>query len=346
MFNGLRLRSNIRRLAHKDPRKRASAAEALARLGNARAVRPLVSLLEREESEDVRNVATRALAGIGVPAVPALIDVLVNPRGHVRLAAAAALADLGEERLGACIRGDNDDFFRLGKSGDARVTRPLVNLLFSEDRELRDGAAKGLVRVGAPCVKPLIDDLGMYSLTTQKYAETILSSAWRPPPKAVPVRPAQTFRESVKEELARRWFGRVDTVKAVIAQIGRPAVKPLLEVLEDDLEELVCASVCAALSELGVPRYDVCVAALKSRSYALQKLAIDELGELGDKRAIEPLTVLHDRYNARFNGHYAEPHRLRVRPGSERQRKAREEERLQRIVFAAAHGALQRLWFA
>jgi HEAT repeat protein len=108
---------------------RASAARALAEIGDIRAVEPLIANLE-----DV-GTAAYALGQLGDPrAVEPLINTLGNKDWHVRRAAAHAL----------------------GQLGDPRAVEPLVAALNDGHKNVRVAAAEGLGKLGAPAVRPLI----------------------------------------------------------------------------------------------------------------------------------------------------------------------------------------------
>jgi hypothetical protein len=68
------------------------------------------------------------------------------------------------------------------------------------------------------------------------------------------------------------------------------------------------------------------------------------LGTLGDKRAIEPLSALYEQYHVQFDGQFGMADKPQGQRGIGPRDRAKEEERLQRMVFAAAHRALDRLW--
>jgi HEAT repeat protein len=93
-------------------------------------------------------------------AVEPLINALGDSDLIVRRAAAEALAALGESKWSAWIKGDNNDFSRLGKCGDPRAFEVLIKALVDPDRDVC-GAAAALGALGdARAVEPLIKVLG------------------------------------------------------------------------------------------------------------------------------------------------------------------------------------------
>ncbi|MDP7590040.1 MAG: HEAT repeat domain-containing protein [Candidatus Poseidoniia archaeon] len=133
-------------------RVREAAAEALGKIGDARAVKPLIKAL-RDVAFDVRLNAAFALGRIGEPAIESLIEALEDGNGLDREAAVEALKAMNT----------------LSNTGDARVVQPLIKLLEDKNRAARQGAAKVLGMIGdVRAVEPLgkvlsHDDTGYYA---------------------------------------------------------------------------------------------------------------------------------------------------------------------------------------
>ena len=62
---------------------------------------------------------------------------------EVRRAAAEALDALGESTWKTLVQGDDDDWSRLGASGDARAAAPLIMLLWDDDGHKRTDRCPG-----------------------------------------------------------------------------------------------------------------------------------------------------------------------------------------------------------
>ncbi len=133
-------------------RVREAAAEALGKIGDVRAVKPLIKAL-RDVAFDVRLNAAFALGRIGEPAIESLIEVLEDGNGLDREAAVEALKAMNT----------------LSNTGDARVVQPHIKLLEDKNRAARQGAAKVLGMIGdVRAVEPLgkvlsHDDAGYYA---------------------------------------------------------------------------------------------------------------------------------------------------------------------------------------
>jgi len=120
-----------------------SAAEALGHLGDARATEPLTALLN-ETQYDTLLAAIEALGKLNdVRAVQPLIEALVHDY-PARKAAVAALDRLGQPEWKEWVKGDENDFARLGESGDPRALAPLSKALKTGSEGSRKSAALAL----------------------------------------------------------------------------------------------------------------------------------------------------------------------------------------------------------
>jgi hypothetical protein len=99
--------SLIDALSDKEWRVRRAAAESLGRIGDPRAVEPLVATL-RFEDVDVRSAAVTALIRIGEPAVTALKDALRSEVPGVRRSAVKALRGIGTSRALSMLEEEKD----------------------------------------------------------------------------------------------------------------------------------------------------------------------------------------------------------------------------------------------
>lgn len=115
--------------AHNDPLVAAKARWALTRIGDPRAIPALVAHLGSGD-ETTRNGVTRDLASFGVPAVPSLVEALVNATTPVRRHAAEALCFMGPGAEGA--------------------TNALSEALDDPDGEVRVSAAMALFDLRTP----------------------------------------------------------------------------------------------------------------------------------------------------------------------------------------------------
>jgi len=236
-------------------RERAFAAELLGRVGNAKAVPALLETVAatRTEDADVREIALRALARIGDPRavgplvealkrsevwlVPRIADILTR---HGELVTDPMIAFLGDparhpaRAWAASI---------LGEIGAARAFPALVRALSDLDDEVRAKSASALGRIGdGRAVGYLLDHL--------------LSD----PAPFVRARIAHALGQFDQPEVIERlvralgdpaWWVRMRSVEA-LEQVGAQAEGPLLLALDDpDPEIRIRAAV--ALERLDVP---------------------------------------------------------------------------------------------
>ena len=236
-------------------RERAFAAELLGRVGNAKAVRALLDTVAatRTEDADVREIALRALARIGDPrAVAPLVEALRHSEVWLVPRIADILTRHGALSVDPMIAFLEDPARHparawaasiLGEVGAARAFPALVRALTDLDDEVRAKSASALGRIGdGRAVGYLLDHL--------------LSD----PAPFVRARIAQALGQFDQPEVVERlvralgdpaWWVRMRSVEA-LEQVGAQAEGPLLLALDDaDPEIRIRAAV--ALERLGVP---------------------------------------------------------------------------------------------
>lgn len=160
---------------------RGHAARALGRIGDSRAVEPLIAALT-DENSSVRRHAASALGHIGdTVAVEPLISALEDADSNVRLSAVTALGSIGDARaVDPLIFGLKDKKYyvrrnaaiALGEIGNPRAVKPLISALTMKDEsmQVRTYVAEALGKIGdARAVQSLI--------TTMKTAKRQLDNA-------------------------------------------------------------------------------------------------------------------------------------------------------------------------
>lgn len=159
----------IQQLNHGDVYVCMHAAKKLGDIGDARAVQPLISILNDEEA-GIR--AADALAQIGKPSVESIIVAMKSENPIARRNAAIALGKIGDNRgVNSLIHAlrDNDLIVRrnaaqaLGEIQDTSAVKPLINALSDKVPIVRRYAASALgeiedKRAVAPLTSALTDN--------------------------------------------------------------------------------------------------------------------------------------------------------------------------------------------
>ncbi len=137
--------------------RRVAAAQALAGLGEAAVLKPLIGALKDEEAL-VRSAVAAGLAQLGdAQAVSPLITVLKDHDRNVRVAVVSALGQLGSKRAVAPLLQlvfDREWEVRavvaeaLGRLGDRSALQAVTELLSDRDQEVRQNAVAAIGRVG------------------------------------------------------------------------------------------------------------------------------------------------------------------------------------------------------
>ena len=271
-----------------------ASAHALGELGDARAVEPLLAVVQDQQSPAAVAAAVEALGMIrdqravealgkfGDPrSVEPLIGALHDSSEWVRGAAAEALGMIGDPRAVDPLIGalhDNSDWVivraaeALGGIGDLRSVDPLIDALAFRcpltGYALRSGVADVLIHIGGPAVAPLIAALGRPSIDGRRAAaDTLDSLGWKP---------------DDGEAGAAYWAAKGQWARC--AQLGAPAVTPLVRVLQDDDPGAV-----GALRAIGTTAVEPLIAALTAPAEKTRERAAAALCGIGDLRAVEPL---------------------------------------------------------
>lgn len=157
-------------LGDEDDLVRWHAAETLGKIGDERAVDPLISML-KDENSSISRSAVKALADIGGPAVAPLIAALQDEDPLVRWNANEALTAIGDTAVEPLILALKYNDLQVRRNAakalshirDKRAVTPFINALKDEDGIVRWNAAKALGEMGderavAPLTSLLQDD--------------------------------------------------------------------------------------------------------------------------------------------------------------------------------------------
>ncbi len=280
---------------------RSEAVRALGEVGDERAVEPLMEMV-REGDELLRSTAAEALGKIGDErAVEPLVNALKDDEWWVRYAAAEALDKLGwepeskEESVAYFVAAKKVE--KLGELGEEAM-EPLLAFLTGEDEMARGNAAKALGKFGDKrAVEPLIAALNDKEEWVRVAAAEALG-------KLGDERAVEPLIEGLKDK--EEWV-RAKSAEGLGLIGDKRGVEPLMKVL-GDREKQVRGYAAQALGEIGDERaVEPLIDALKDEKREVRRDAMRALGKIGDERAVEPLiaTLSHEMDDTRHGAVYA-----------------------------------------
>ena len=199
---------------HKDPVQRERAVRGLPRVADdGKDILPAITAATHDENRNVRTAAWEALAEVGPPAVPALIELLASHEERDVLNAATVLS-------------------MAGTNAEAAVPS-LINALQNQNEKVRSKAASALGSIGpgaATAVPALLEVLKQNdSAETQQAAAYAIGEMGSMAGAAVPalIKMLQTTNDP--------WGFVNDTAAEALGKIGDPASIPaLIEALKSD----------------------------------------------------------------------------------------------------------------
>ena len=184
----------------------------------------------------------------------------------------------------------------LGKIGDERAVEPLIKALRDKDGIVRDYAVKALETFGDErAVEPLIKLLASRSGSRAVAAKALGTfgdlRAIEPLIKALEYNDSRYYSQAYP-----RPFNVRRNAAEVLVQFGEPAMDLLLAKLEDND---VSDSAAEILEKLGKLAVKPLIKVIKEGSSKARNVAVEALGNIGDKDAVKPLiTVLGDKDSA------------------------------------------------
>ena len=312
----------IELLTDKDVNRQSNAAEALGRIGDPRAVKPLITLLDKEGVTATRTETVRALGKIGdAESIRRLLAELQLPREECKWEAIRALAETRNpgavEPLIELLRDEawsvrRSAVWALEKMGDARAIPPLVPSSHTDQEiEVRQSAAKALhtlgwqpdspameadlafalrdwdalVKLGGPAVPRLIEELGAKELELRRKVITALGD----------IRDAR----AIEPLITCLGPGDNDAALYALAQIGPEAGAPLADVLRRHTSR-VRAAIAATLGRLGAAGIEGLRIAVEDPDADVQQAAASLLGANDDPRSS---ALLEECFRSPANAH-------------------------------------------
>jgi HEAT repeat protein len=162
----------------------------------------------------------------------------------------------------------------LGEIQDQRAVEPLIAATDTGNREVRKAAAGALVRVPDP--RAIMSLIALLEDTFDKYGHVIDDTLGKSIRDAI----AEIGTPAVEPLIAALKYRNTGTQKAAAEELGRirdpRAVEPLIAFLEKDRKAAV-----EALVEIGEPAVEPLIAALKDKDNDVRKGAVEALDKLG-----------------------------------------------------------------
>ncbi|WP_164913685.1 HEAT repeat domain-containing protein [Methanoculleus taiwanensis] len=233
----------------------------------------------RSDDPDERRHAVQALGATGAAAVEPLIGMLGDAGDQARWAAADALRLIGAPAIPPLIHSLKDPALQLGaatalvKIGEPAVPH-LIDALTDGDRDILIGAVYALEEIGDAAIPYLVPALTRpEGGLSRKVAELLGELGWEP----------ENAAGRIGYLIAREeWID--------IAELGEPAVEPLIELLEspDPQTRRSAARTLGAMGEIAVDRL---VAVFRDGGSERRKMAALALADIGTP-AVGPLVGL------------------------------------------------------
>lgn len=284
----------------KDRQVQCDAAKALGKIGDERAVEPLINALKNKDG-DVRRESAEALGKIGDErAVEPLIQALVDGTSNVSKEAAEALGNLGNPRaLDPLVQALKDKYFvrekaveALGKIPDVRAIEGLIEVqryevrpavMFTTEVNIKLGAREALKKIGKPAVEPLIRALQDEDRVIREGAAWSLGEIGDERAVTPLIQALKDKHKDVRREAA-----------LALRHIGEEATEGLIQALKDEDVEVREAAVAALENKKNERAIEGLIQALKDED--VRREAAEALGRIGNlKTAEEVINTLFDR---------------------------------------------------
>jgi HEAT repeat protein len=305
-------------LHSEDTEQRRKAVEELRRIKNPRTIKYLIKVLD-DEDENVRNITTQALAELGEAAVEPLLESLVsNENGHQ-----AAIRALGQIwglidliKLGGSNQKDQAGAARaLGELKDKRIVEPLIATLKDSDEEVRLEVVKALGNLrDSRAVESLITVLKNHDKEVRSRAAEALGeqrniqalepliAALKDTYKEVRASAAEALGKLEDERAAEFLIAVLSDTDENVRQmtiLGLGYIWHLSDLIQlGNNDSKIRLRAAEVLGELGDKRVvEPLIATLKDSNELVRAAAVKALGKLRDVRVIEPLIATLDDPN-------------------------------------------------
>ena len=302
---------------------RKAAAEALGKVADVRCVGPLLAVLD-DPDRSVAMAAAGAMAKIGPPALPPLLEALADDGPRTREAAARGLGLLGDARAAGRLRdaladeqglvrlAAADALCRLGERMQAAGSPAppaeiaasidaITQLLKDPDRPIRAEAGKSLARLG-PWATPALAKAARDGDPAVRLAAVKVLGEIHDPAGIVPLLAALNDRHARVAAAAGDVFfgedGRLRRADERIEALVAAAKHADGGIRYQAVRLLSGAGASSRAEPRGLPagKSDLVLTAMVGRledpSPRVREAAVEALGMLADKRALDPMAAL------------------------------------------------------
>ncbi len=270
------------------PAARKSAAEALGKLGDTRAVEPLIRILN-DKNREVREKVIEALGALGdIRALEPLFEVYKDKDEYIRFRVLLAISNFRDERvIDILIQALADEDWNvrswaakpLGKFHVIRASEALIKALQDEDSLVRRSVVMALSDTGDKrAVYPLIQTLRDEDELVRKSAVLALGQLG----DAEAVEP---IIQALRDDPAVRDFA----ISILLDFSDIRAVEPIIQALSDYDKNVRYAAARALGQFQDVRAMEPLIKALEDKEYLVRRGALFGLWKIKDSRAVEPL---------------------------------------------------------
>jgi HEAT repeat protein len=292
-------------LKNKDGSVRCQVAEALGQIGDTRAIRPLLEVLQDNSDLNAQKAAANALVSLGWKPEKDKVGItfwIVKQEWD-------KCVELGETAVGQLINEFNNDDCR-NAAGAAIVKigvpafKPLISALNDRRSKVRSMAEEVLAQIGIPAVKQLIVSLKVYEI--RNIVESILVKIGAPAVElliaALKDYQGGVFLDSAKvlhklgwtpgldENGAAYWISQGNSDKCL--EIGTPAVEILIVALKEG-NDYIRSKAAESLGRIGdLSATEPLILALNDSHEKVRCSSVDALGRIGDAHASNPLIAI------------------------------------------------------
>jgi len=247
-----------------------------------------------EKYRDLAEPSKKALIEMGEEAVPYLLDKLSTQSAREKWTLIDIVGKIGDPAVMPLIeylKSDNKDEVKLasrilGDIKDKRAVAPLIELLEKEDFNTRSYACESLGKIGDTTAFVHV------SFCLKDSVEMVRKSAAVALGKMKDNRAIPHLIEGFSDP---HFSVRMSSAEALV-KIGKPSVKPLIELLNLSIDTIAVYLAIESLGKLKDKRAtQPLLKKLEDEDWAVRAFTVEALGKIGDKKGIKAIRNLKKR---------------------------------------------------